>query len=56
MEAAGGAWPPDELEHYEATVATLTNEMGADAFERTRAGGRALDKPQAIASALRTGG
>jgi hypothetical protein len=36
MEAAGGAWPPDELVHYERTVATLTEAMGSAAFERAR--------------------
>jgi ATP/maltotriose-dependent transcriptional regulator MalT len=28
MRAAGGAWPPDEWQHYERTVATLTQASG----------------------------
>src|SRR5205085_15023 len=39
MEAAGGAWPPDELVHYERSVATLTEAMGSAEFERVRAAG-----------------
>ena len=42
MEAAGGAWPPDELVHYEQTVATLTQAMGSVEFERVRAAGHAM--------------
>jgi non-specific serine/threonine protein kinase len=36
MEAAGGAWPPDELVHYEHTVTTLREAMGLAEFERVR--------------------
>jgi non-specific serine/threonine protein kinase len=54
MEAAGGAWPPDELVHYEQTVATLTEAMGSAAFERARARGHSMTTPEAIAFALGT--
>lgn len=52
MQAAGGAWPPDELKHYEQTVATLTEGMGLANFEKIRAVGRALTLPAAINFAL----
>ena len=54
MEAAGGAWPPDELVHYERTVSTLTGAMGSAAFERARATGHSMTTPEAIAFALGT--
>ena len=52
MEAAGGAWPPDELVHYNETVATLTQKMGRDEFERVRALGHAMTLSQAARYAL----
>jgi len=54
MEASGGAWPPDELVHYQQTVATLTEAMGLAAFERTRAEGQSMTTSEAVAFALGT--
>lgn len=54
MEAAGGAWPPDELVHYERTVATLTEAMGSAEFERARAAGRSMTTSEAVDLALGT--
>jgi tetratricopeptide (TPR) repeat protein len=54
MEAAGGAWPPDELVHYEQTVATLTEAMGSADFEQERAAGRSMTMPEAMEFALGT--
>jgi tetratricopeptide (TPR) repeat protein len=53
MEAAGGAWPPDELKQYEQTVAALTSKMGPTEFDRIRAAGRAMLMPDALHFALR---
>jgi non-specific serine/threonine protein kinase len=52
MAAAGGAWPPDELVHYERTVATLAEALGLAAFERVRAVGRAMTASQTVEYAL----
>jgi tetratricopeptide (TPR) repeat protein len=52
MEAAGGAWPPDEWQHYERTVATLSEQMGATTFEQARAAGRSMATPEAVEFAL----
>jgi non-specific serine/threonine protein kinase len=52
IEAAGGAWPPDELAHYERTVATLTGAMGRAGFERARSAGRSMTTPEAVGFAL----
>ncbi len=52
IEAAGGAWPPDELAHYERTVATLTRAMGPAGFERARSAGRSMTTPEAVGFAL----
>lgn len=52
MEACGGAWPPDEREHYERTVATLIEAMGLEEFERVRAAGRSMAVHEAVAYAL----
>ncbi|MCI0330674.1 MAG: tetratricopeptide repeat protein [candidate division Zixibacteria bacterium] len=54
MEAAGGAWPPDELVHYQRTVATITEAMGSAQFERARAAGRSMTLPKAVNFALGT--
>ena len=53
VEAQGAAWPPDERVHYEQTVATLTEAMGAAEFERLRAAGHALPTHAAVDFALR---
>ena len=52
MAAAGGAWPPDELVHYERSVATLTEALGPAPFERARAAGRSMTTPEAVSFAL----
>jgi tetratricopeptide (TPR) repeat protein len=52
MEAASGAWPPDELVHYERTVATLTEAMGPAEFEQARLAGRSMTTPEAVDFAL----
>jgi hypothetical protein len=54
MEAAGGAWPPDELIHYERTVSTLIEAMGLTEFERARTEGYAMSTPAAVEFALGT--
>lgn len=56
MEAAGGAWPPDELVHYQNTVAMLTEAMGPAKFEQARATGRSMTTAEAVDFALATGG
>lgn len=53
MEAAGGAWPPDELAQYERTVAILTEALGALQLDRARAAARAMTTAEAVAFALR---
>jgi tetratricopeptide (TPR) repeat protein len=55
LEAAGGAWPPDERQHYERTVATLIREIGAAGFDRMRSEGRSMTTTDAIEFALGTG-
>jgi non-specific serine/threonine protein kinase len=52
MAAAGGAWPPDERQHYEATVAALIHAMGTADFERARAAGRSMATSAAVQFAL----
>jgi hypothetical protein len=52
MEAAGGAWPPDEWQQYERTISTLTEAMGSAAFERARAAGHAMTTREAVDFAL----
>jgi hypothetical protein len=52
MEAQGAAWPPDERPHYERTVATLAEAMGAVAFERVRAAGHSMGSTEAVDFAL----
>jgi len=54
MEAAGGAWPPDELVHYQRTVATLSDAMGSAAFERARAAGYSMSTPEIVDFGLGT--
>ena len=52
MERAGGAWPPDERQHYEATVAALIGAMGTADFERIRAAGRSMPTADGVHFAL----
>lgn len=52
MEAAGGAWPPDELTQYEQTVTILTAALGPAEFERARAVGYSMASAEAVAFAL----
>ena len=54
METAGGAWPPDEMVHYERTVVTLTEAMGSVEFERARAAGHAMTTSEGVDFALGT--
>jgi tetratricopeptide (TPR) repeat protein len=54
MAAAGGAWPPDERQHYERTVAALIETMGSAEFERARATGRLMTTSEAVDFALGT--
>jgi tetratricopeptide (TPR) repeat protein len=54
MAASGGAWPPDELVHYEKTVGALSQAMGSAEFERVRAWGRSLTTPEGVNFALGT--
>jgi len=52
MAASGGAWPPDELVHYEQTVAALSIAMGSAEFERGRARGRSMTTREGVKFAL----
>lgn len=54
LEAAGGAWPPDERVHYERTVAALSEAMGSAEFARARAAGHSMTTSQAVDFALGT--
>jgi hypothetical protein len=54
MAVSGGAWPPDELIHYEQTVATLSIRMSTAEFERMRSWGRSMTTPQGVEFALKT--
>jgi hypothetical protein len=53
LAAAHGAWPPDERDQYERTVALLLGAMPPAQFDHARAEGRAMDIADAIAFALR---
>ena len=48
MSESGGAWPPDELVHYEQTVSTVSEAMGAYEFEKVRARGRSMTTPERV--------
>lgn len=48
MEEQEAAWPPDEQPHYERTVARLTEELGTDSFQQTRAAGRTMSSSDAV--------
>jgi non-specific serine/threonine protein kinase len=55
MQASGGAWPPDELVHYETTVAALSKALGPARLEQLRAWGHSLSTPEGVKFALGTG-
>jgi tetratricopeptide (TPR) repeat protein len=55
MEAAGGAWPPDEWQQYEQTVTVITEAIGSTALDRERVVGRAMVTTEAIDFALGRG-
>jgi len=52
MAAAGGAWPPDEWEHYEQSVAILTETLAPSVFARARAAGHAMTTAEGVGFAL----
>ena len=52
MLAAGGAWPPDEKQQYDGTVAALTGALDTANVERARATGSSMSMPAAVAFAL----
>lgn len=52
VEEQGAAWPPDELPHYERTVAALASAMEPTELEHARAEGHALGADEAVAYAL----
>ena len=52
VEGQGAAWPPDERQHYEESVATLSEALGPVDFERVRAAGQALSSRDAVDYAL----
>ena len=52
MEAAGGAWPPDELTQYQQTIALITNAVGNAGLERGRIAGRGMTVSRAVDFAL----
>jgi len=54
VQAQGAAWPPDELEHYERTVAAVEAALDSSELERARAAGRGLGADDAVAYALGT--
>jgi len=59
IEAAGGAWPPDERQQYEGTLATLRAGMTTTALDGARARGAAMSTREGIdfaLSAIRAGG
>jgi non-specific serine/threonine protein kinase len=52
LERAGGKWPPDERQQYEATLAILTSALTPDALERARGRGAAMSIGDGVAFAL----
>lgn len=54
MKAAGGAWPPDERQQYERSVAILTEAMGSAEFDRARAAAHAMTTSEGVSYALGT--
>jgi hypothetical protein len=52
LERAGGKWPPDERQQYEATVAILASALTPEALERARGKGAAMTIGEGVAFAL----
>lgn len=52
MAAQSAGWPPDELVHYQRTVAGLTDAMEPAELERARAAGRSMTSSEAAEFAL----
>jgi tetratricopeptide (TPR) repeat protein len=52
VAAQSATWPPDELEHYERTVAAVEAVLDPSELDRVRAAGRAMDADAAVGYAL----
>jgi tetratricopeptide (TPR) repeat protein len=52
LERAGGKWPPDEREQYEATNAAIEAGLTPDTVERARSAGAAMSIDDGVAYAL----
>jgi tetratricopeptide (TPR) repeat protein len=51
IERAGGEWPPDERQQYEATLATLRDGIDATSLETARGAGRSMSTVEGLAFA-----
>jgi tetratricopeptide (TPR) repeat protein len=56
LERAGGKWPPDEREQYEATNAAIEAGLTPDTVERARSAGAAMSIDDGVAYALSEAG
>ena len=56
LERAGGAWPPDEREQYDETLATLTTALPPEVLASARTPGAAMSLTDGVAYALRAVG
>jgi tetratricopeptide (TPR) repeat protein len=52
LERGGGEWPPDELEQFKETEASLQRALPPAALDHARAEGAAMSRQQAVAYAL----
>jgi tetratricopeptide (TPR) repeat protein len=52
LERGGGEWPPDELEQFKETEATLQRALPPAELDHARAEGAAMSREQAVAYAL----
>jgi tetratricopeptide (TPR) repeat protein len=52
LERAGGKWPPDERQQYDATLAILAAALAPEALERARAAGAAMTIEEGVAFGL----
>ncbi len=52
LQRGGGEWPPDELEQFKETEATLQRALPPAELEHARARGAAMSREQAVAYAL----